>query len=113
METVNGKLINQEVSRLDELTQTTERIKQRCEHLEHQLTISGRKDNKQYLQKLEQKISFLEELTSNQANQLLFIKIGSFIGLVVLTFILSTNNQPKNHKSQPNKRAESIEFIQP
>lgn len=109
MKTINGKLINQEVNRLDELTQKTERINQRCQSLENQLTVTSKLSNKQYLQKLEEKICFLEELTSSQAHQLLFIKISSFIGLIGLTFILSTKHQPQN--TLPQKQTESVRLI--
>ncbi len=127
MGTLNGKLINQELSNFDELTQKTERINQRFEHLESQVTAISKQDytqyfqkiseevnsNKSYLQKMEQKIGFLEDVTSRQAKQLFFLKISTVIGLIGLWFIFGMNNQPEYHKIQHQKKVKSLEFIQP
>ena len=113
METVNGKLINQEFSQFDELTQKTEQINQRCEYLESQLTAISTPEYKQYLQKLEQKINLLEEVTSRQGKHLSFFKIGSVISLLSLWFILSMNNQPQNDKNQLQQPTNSMQLIQP
>ncbi|MBN3946548.1 MAG: hypothetical protein HWQ38_08635 [Nostoc sp. NMS7] len=128
METVNGKLINQKLKLFEEFTQIAEKINQRCESLESQVNTITKHDymedlqkvsdevssSKSYLQKLEQKIGFLEEeVTSTKAKYSLFIKISSVIGLVALWLIFSANNQPKHDKKQPRKRAETMELIQP
>jgi small-conductance mechanosensitive channel len=127
MGTLNGKLINQELSNFDELTQKTERINQRFEHLESQVTAISKQDytqyfqkiseevnsNKSYLQKMEQKIGFLEDVTSRQAKQLFFLKISTVIGLIALWFIFGINNQPEDRKIQHQKQVKSLEFIQP
>ncbi|MBW4667858.1 MAG: hypothetical protein KME60_10605 [Cyanomargarita calcarea GSE-NOS-MK-12-04C] len=127
MGTLNGKLINQELSNFDELTQKTERINQRFEHLESQVTAISKQDytqyfqkvseevnsNKSYLQKMEQKIGFLEDVTSRQAKQLFLLKISTVIGLIGLWFIFGMNNQPEHHKIQHQKKVKSLEFIQP
>ncbi|GAX41510.1 hypothetical protein NIES4075_24830 [Tolypothrix sp. NIES-4075] len=127
MGTVNGKLINQELNQFDELRQKTERINQRCQYLESQINAIGKQDytqyfkklseevdsNKSYLQKLDQRIGFLEDVTSRQAKDLFFIKISSVIALVSLWFIFGMNNQPESDKTKPHKKAESLEFIQP
>ncbi|AFZ01449.1 hypothetical protein [Calothrix sp. PCC 6303] len=126
MGTVNGKLINQKINHFDELTQKTERINQRCEDLESQV-IAITKHNytqhlqklnqeinshKSYLQKLEQKIGFLEDVASRQAKQLFFLKISGVIALVSLWLIFGMNNQPEQSKTKPHRKAESLEFTQ-
>jgi len=127
MGTVNGKLITQELNQFDELTHKTERINQRFEYLESQVTAISKQDyaqdfqnlsqevnsNKSYLQKLDQRIGFLEDLISRQAKQLFFLKIGSVIVLISLGFMFCMNSQPKNDKNKPNKQAESLELIKP
>ncbi len=109
MGTVNGKLITQELNQFDELTHRTERINQRFEYLESQVTAMSKQNyaqdfqnlsqevnsNKSYLQKLDQRIGFLEDLISRQAKQLFFLKIGSAIVLIGLGFIFSMNNHPE------------------
>lgn len=126
MGTVNGKLITQERNQLDELTQKTEKIIRRCESLESQVSAITKQDYTQYLQKvsyevnnvksflqkLDKRIGFLEEVTSNQAKQLLFFKISSVIGLVGLSFMFFMNHLPEYDSDRPQKRAESVEFIQ-
>ncbi|WP_051151143.1 DUF3810 family protein [Mastigocladopsis repens] len=120
MNTVNGKLINQELNQLEELTQKTEKIIRRCENLESQVSAISRQDYtqysqkvnqevntaKSYLQKLDKRIGFLEEVTSKQAKQLLVFKISSVIGLVGLWFMFSMNNQSGYDKNQPQKHTE-------
>ncbi|MEL7246682.1 MAG: hypothetical protein AAGM40_30850, partial [Cyanobacteria bacterium J06573_2] len=73
-------------------------------YLQSQLTHINSQDNLQnnlqYLQKLEQRIGFLEELTSKQSKQISFIKIGSIIALLFVWSICSTNNQQKDDNSQ-------------
>lgn len=127
MGTVNGKLINRELNQFDELTQRTERINQRFEYLESQITAVSKQDytqyfqkvsqevnnNTSYLQKLEQRIGFLEDVTSRQAKQLFFLKISGVIGLIGLWFMFSMNNQPEYQKNLPQKKAESLDLIQP
>lgn len=113
METVNGKLINQELRNFDELSQKTEQINQRCEYLESQLTAISTPDYKQYLQNLEQRISFLEKATSKQTKQLLFLKISGVIGLVGLWFIFNMNNQPQGDKNQLQEQTNFIPLVQP
>ncbi|MBW4667845.1 MAG: hypothetical protein KME60_10535 [Cyanomargarita calcarea GSE-NOS-MK-12-04C] len=44
---------------------------------------------------------------------MLFLKISSVIGLVGLWFMFGMNNQPKYQNSQPQKKAKSLELIQP
>ncbi|MUG97232.1 hypothetical protein F7734_34830 [Scytonema sp. UIC 10036] len=126
MVTVNGKLINQERDRLDELTQRTEKIIRRCESLESQVSALTKQDYTQYLQKvsyevnnvktflqkLDKRIGFLEELTSSQAKELLFFKISNVIGLGGLLFMLVINHLPEFERDRPQKRAESVAFIQ-
>ncbi|MBR8839635.1 MAG: hypothetical protein DSM106950_37965 [Stigonema ocellatum SAG 48.90 = DSM 106950] len=126
MRTVNGKLINQEINQFDEITKNTEKINQRCQHLESQVTAISRQDytqdlqtinqevnsSKSYLHKLEQKIGFLEEVTSRQAQQLLFLKIITVMGLIGLWFIFGMNNKPDYHKNKPQKKSESMEILQ-
>jgi small-conductance mechanosensitive channel len=127
MGTVNGKLINQELDQFEELRQRTERINQRCQYLESQVNAISKQDytqdlqkvteevdnNKSYLQKIEQKIGFLEDVTSRQAKQLFFIKITSVIGFVGFWFMFNINNQPEYDKNKPHKKVESLELIQP
>ncbi len=118
MGTVNGKLITQELNQLDELTQRTERINQRFEYLESQVTAISNvsqevNSNKSYLQKLDQRIGFLEDMTSKQAKQLFLLKITSVIVLIGLGFIFCMNNQPKHDKTKPKKQAKSLELILP
>ncbi|MBW4592504.1 MAG: hypothetical protein KME46_06180 [Brasilonema angustatum HA4187-MV1] len=126
MNTVNGKLINQEQSQLEELTQKTETIIRRCEFLESQVTDLSRQDYIQYLQKvnqevnsakfylqnLDKRIGFFEEMTSKQTKQLLFIKISSVVGLVGLSFMFSTNHLPEynNHQSQQHTESTELDF---
>lgn len=124
MNTVNGKLINQEFNQLEELTQKTDKIIGRCESLESQVTALGKQDYtqylqkvtqevisaKSYLQKLDKRIGFLEEVTSRQAKQLLFLKISSVIGLAGLWFVFSMNNPPEYDNNQPQKHTESTEL---
>jgi small-conductance mechanosensitive channel len=127
MGTVNGKLINQELDQFEELRQRTERVNQRCQYLESQVNAISKQDytqylqkvteevdsNKSYLQKLDQRIGFLEDVTSRQARQLFFIKITSVIAFVGLWFMFSINNKPEYDKTKPHKKVESLEFIQP
>ncbi|WP_193198666.1 hypothetical protein [Nostoc sp. MG11] len=127
MMTVNGKLINQELNKFDELTQITEIINQRCEYLESQVTAISRQNYTQYLQnishevnisqahlqKLEQRIGFLEELTSKQAKQLFFLKITSVLAFIGLWLIVGMKNKPEDNSIKPLKKAESLELIQP
>ncbi|WP_169218139.1 hypothetical protein [Brasilonema sp. UFV-L1] len=124
MKTVNGKLINQEFNQLEELTQKTEKIIGRCESLESQVTVLSKQDYTQYLQKvtqevisaksyvqkLDKRIGFLEEMTSKQAKQLLFLKISSVIGLVGLSFLFSMKNLPEYDNNQPQQHTESTEL---
>lgn len=100
METVNGKLTNQKLNQFDEITHNVEYINRRCEYLQSQLTHISSQDNLQYLQKLEQRIGFLEELTSKQSKQISFIKIGSIIALLFVWSSCSANNQQKDDNSQ-------------
>jgi len=127
MDTVNGKLITQELKQFDELTQRNERINQRFESLESQLTAMSKQDyrqylenvtlevssNKSYLQKLDQKIGFLEDLISRQAKQVFFFRISIVIIFIGLGFMFYMNNQPKHEKTNPKKKAESLELIKP
>jgi hypothetical protein len=115
MKTLNGKLVNQEpeINLFDKLARKTEHIEQRCEYLESQITIVSKQDYMQYLQKLEQKIGFLEDTTSRQAKQLFFLKIAIVIGLVSLCFMFSTNNQSKDQENQHGKQTEFWELVQP
>jgi hypothetical protein len=124
MNTVNGKLINQEFNQLEELTQKTEKIIERCESLESQVSVLSKQDYtqylqkvtqevisaKSYLQKLDKRIGFLEEVTSRQAKQLLFLKITSVIGLAGLWFVFSMNHPPEYDNNQPQQHTESTEL---
>lgn len=126
MGTVNGKLITQERNQLDELTQRTEKIIRRCESLESQVSAITKQDYPQYLQKvtyevnhvksflqkLDKRIGFLEEVTSNQAKQLLFFKISNVIGLVGLLLMFFINHLPEYDSDRSQKRMQSVEFIQ-
>ncbi len=127
MATVNDKLINQELKYFDKLTQKTQQINQLCEDLESQFTANNKQDytqylyeisqevdsSKTYLQNLGKRIVFLEDVTSRQAKKLLFLKISSVIALLGLWFMFVMNNQPKYDNNQPQKKAESLELIQP
>ncbi|MBW4588369.1 hypothetical protein G7B40_018210 [Aetokthonos hydrillicola Thurmond2011] len=107
MKTVNGKLINQEQIQCDKLTHMTEEITQRCDYLESEYLqkINQEIDNtKSCLEKLEQKICFLEDVTFKQAKQLSFLKIMSVIGLLGLFFIFGINHQPQNESIKPHKK---------
>jgi hypothetical protein len=116
MGTVNGKLIHRESNGFDELIQRTETINQRCDYLESQWLPKISQEIRSYksdLQKLEQRIGLLEDVTLKQAQQLSFLKIGGVIGLLGLWLILSMNHQPKDNKTKLYKKAESVELIQP
>ncbi|MEA5596722.1 hypothetical protein [Rivularia sp. UHCC 0363] len=108
METVNGKLTNQKLNQFDEITHNIEYINRRCEYLQSQLTHISSQDNLQYLQKLEQRIDFLEKLTSKQSKQISLIKISSIIALLFVWSICSTNNQQKDDNSQLQKQVELV-----
>ncbi|QKQ73468.1 hypothetical protein [Nostoc sp. TCL240-02] len=120
MQTLNGKLVNQEQGQIDLIKQQTEGIIQRCKNLESQFTaINQQKDTtylqeinavKIYINKLEKRLNFLERNILNQAKQLLYLKIGVAIGLVGLWFWLGMNNQPANHEIKPKKYVESIQL---
>ncbi|NJM22923.1 MAG: hypothetical protein HC836_33400 [Richelia sp. RM2_1_2] len=97
---INGKLINQKTNQFDEITQNIQYINQRCEYLQSQLTHISSQDNLQYLQKLEQRIGFLEKVTSKQSKQISFIKISSIIALLFVWSICSMNNQSEDDNSQ-------------
>ncbi|WP_414621594.1 hypothetical protein [Calothrix sp. CCY 0018] len=108
METVNGKRTNQRLNQFDELTHNIEYINRRCEYLQSQLTHISNQDNSQYLQKLEQRIGFLEKLTSRQSKQISFIKIGSIIALLFVWYSCSANNQQNDDNSQLIKQIELV-----
>ena len=124
MNTVNGKLINQEFNQLDELTKNTEKVIRRCDYLESQFTTISKQDYTEYLQKvnqdinhfksylqnLDQRIGYLEKVTSKQAKQFLFLKVSSVISLVGLWLMFSMNNQPEPHKNKPDKHVKSTEL---
>jgi hypothetical protein len=112
MKTLNGKLVNQEaeVRQFEEVIYKTEEIARRCEYLESQITAISKQDNTEYLHKLEQKIGFLEDTTSRQANQFLWFKISA-IAFVSLWFIFGINNQPKYDENQPENKPQSMELI--
>ncbi|GAA6622092.1 hypothetical protein [Scytonema sp. NUACC26] len=126
MGTVNGKLINQERARLDELTQINEKIIQRCESLESQVSTLAKQDYTQYLQKLsyeinntkaslqklDKRIGFVEEVTSNQSKQLLFFKISSVIGLIGLLFMVVMNHVSEADSDRSQKQVHSGELNQ-
>lgn len=112
METVNGKLTNQKLNQFDEITHNIEYLNRRYEYLQSQLTHISSQDNLQYLQKLEQRIGFLEKLTSKQSKQLSFIKTSSIIALLGMWFIFSINNQPEDDNSQLTRQLETVELIQ-
>ncbi|NJO64252.1 MAG: hypothetical protein HC836_40615 [Richelia sp. RM2_1_2] len=112
MSTINGKLINKKPNQFDEITQSIEYVNQRYEYLQSQLTHISSQDNLQYLQKLEQRIGFLEEVTSKQSKQISFIKISSIIAVLGVWFIFSVNNQPKDDNSQLQKQVETVEAIE-
>ena len=113
MSTINGKLTNQKLNQFDEITQNIEYVNQRCEYLQSQLTHISSQDNLQYLQKLEQRIGFLEEVTTKQSKQISFIKISSIFALIGVWFIFSVNNQPEDDNSQVQKQVETVELILP
>ncbi|MDF5722349.1 MAG: hypothetical protein PUP91_18045 [Rhizonema sp. PD37] len=127
METVNGKLITQELKQFDELTQKNEKINQRFESLEAQLITMSKQDYTQYLetisqevdshksslQKLDQKIGFLEDSISRQAKQVLFFKLSLVFVLLGFGFTFFTNNQPQYEKAKPKKKTESLELVKP
>ncbi|MGB6300854.1 MAG: hypothetical protein WBF90_32410 [Rivularia sp. (in: cyanobacteria)] len=112
METVNGKLTNQKLNQFDEITHNVEYINRRCEYLQSQLTHISSQDNLQYLQKLEQRIGFLEKLTSKQSKQISFIKISSIIALLFVWSSCNMNNQQIDDNSQLPKQLETVELIQ-
>jgi tetrahydromethanopterin S-methyltransferase subunit G len=116
MGTLNGKLIHRELNEFDTLAQKAESINQRCDYLEAEYLQKISQEvnsHKSDLQRLEQRIGFLEDVTSKQAKQLSFLKISGVISLIGLWFILSANSQPKDEKTKPLKKTESLEFIQP
>ncbi len=127
METVNGKLITQELKQIDQLTQKNEKINQRFESLESQLIAMSKQDYTQYLenislevsshksslQKLDQKIGFLEDLISRQAKQVFFFKLSLFVVLIGFGFMFCINDQPTHEKAKPKKKAESLELVKP
>ena len=127
MDTVNGKLITQELKQFDELTQKNERINQRFESLESQLIAMSKQDytqylenvslevssHKSYLQKIDQKIGFLEDLISRQAKQVFLFRISIVIIFIGLGFMFYMNNESKHEKTNPKKKAESLELIKP
>ncbi|MEO1372955.1 MAG: hypothetical protein AAFW70_01240 [Cyanobacteria bacterium J06635_10] len=108
MNTINGKLTNQKLDQLDEMTHNIEYINRRCEYLQSQLTHISSQDKLQYLQKLEQRIGFLEKLTSKQSKQISFIKISSIIVLLFVWSICSMNNQQKDDNIQRQKQVELV-----
>lgn len=115
METLNGKLIHRELNEFDEIAQKAESINQRCDYLEAQYLQKMSQEvnsHKSDLQRLEQRIEFLEDVTSKQAKQLSFLKISGVISLIGFWLILSIN-PPKYEKTKPLKKVESLEFIQP
>jgi predicted nuclease with TOPRIM domain len=121
MTTVNGKLVAQEQNQLDTIKRKTEELQGRYQHLELQVTALAKQNStkhleemgivKSYLQKLDKKLNTLEETISNQAKQLLFLKVCSALGLVGLCLWFGMNNQPQYHKTKSFKHAEYMEFI--
>ena len=113
MRTINGKLITQEQNQLDTIKQQTESIIQRCKNLELQfISVNQQKDArylqemnavKSYLEKLDKRLSFLEQHVSNQAKKTLYRNIGAALGLVGLWFWFGMNNQPAHHETKPQK----------
>lgn len=114
MGTINGKLIHSHINQFDEIIQITENLNQRCSHLEKQyLQNVGQEidSNRSHLQKLEQRIGFLEELTSKQAKQISFLKVSGVIGLFSLWLIFHSNNQPNIQNNQDGKHSETMELM--
>lgn len=115
MRIINGKLIHRGTNEFEEIIQKTETINQRCDYLETQYLQKFNQEvysNKSYVQKLEQRIDSLENMTSTQGKQLSFLKISGVIGLLSLWLIMSIGNQAKNEKSKPEMHSEIVELIQ-
>ncbi len=116
MRTINGKLIHQETNQFEEIVEITANLHQRCSDLETQYSQNCSQEidvNRSYLQKLEQRIGFLEEVTANQARQLFYLKIGAAIATICLWVIFSMNNQsnqPKNSYLEPSNDMELVQL---
>ncbi|WP_315788301.1 hypothetical protein [Fischerella sp. JS2] len=121
MTTINGKLIVQEANQLDSIKRKTEELQGNYQNLELQISAIAKQNNtkhleeidsvKRYIQKLDKKLTYLEETISNQTKQLLLLKVCGAVGLVGLWFWFGMNNQPQYHKTKPFKHAESLELI--
>lgn len=120
MQTINGKLIAQEQNQLNTLKQQTQSIIQRCQHLESQITTISQQQNTQYLQeinavknyvnKLDKKVIYLEQTVSQQFKKLVLMNICSAIGLIGLWFWLGNNVQPTHQKSKAQQHSQLIEI---
>jgi hypothetical protein len=121
MTTVNGKLIAQEQNQLDTIKRKTEDLQGRYQNLELQISAIAKQNStkyleemdsvKRYIQKLDKKLTYVEETISNQTKQLLLLKVCGAVGLVGLWFWFGINNQPQYQKSKSFKSVESIELI--
>lgn len=120
MQTINGKLIGQEQSQLNTLKQQTQNVIQRCQHLESQITTVSQQQNtqyyqeintvKNYVQKLDKKLIYLEQTVSKQFTRFVLMNICGAIGLIGLWFWLEINSQPTYKKNKAQQHTHSIEL---
>jgi hypothetical protein len=121
MTTVNGKLIAQEQNQLDTIKRKTEDLQGRYQNLELQISAIAKQNStkyleemdsvKRYIQKLDKKLTYVEETISNQTKQLLLLKVCGAVGLVGLWFWFGMDNQPQYQKNKSLKHVESLELI--
>lgn len=87
MKIVNGKLIDYNQNRVEEIAQDLTQTIQRCQSLESQIATISKQDYGGYFQQFDRRISRLEKIAVKQNQELLFLKLGIVLCLLMLGFI--------------------------
>jgi hypothetical protein len=105
MKIVNGKLIDYNQDRIEEIDRELTQVTQRCQDLESQVTTIGKQDYGRYFQKLDRRIDTLEKMLSKHNKELLILKLSLIFCLVSLGLVFSfkggsTPDRVDRHQSQ-------------
>jgi hypothetical protein len=111
MKIVNGKLIDDNQSQIEQVSQEIEGIVERQQFLTSQVTALGRQDYKSFLQKCDRRINSLERIALLQTRELLFLKIGFVVCLIIAGFTLIIISQPE--RQSPHSTATDIKASPP
>lgn len=101
MQTLNGKLISEDISELDKLQQKIENLTQQFEHLELQMTTMSEKDKTDYIKQIDSvqlSLQKLERIYSRILSTTILVGIGLASWSVFLGF---------NHDQFPVKQVNS------